>query len=407
MLYHYKDLNLDRLKPRIQRTLADTPISRPCVYMCPYADPQAGDYDYSVACLPSNGTLYDLNVAFFTLSEDKVSGTYGNGVDTTYLTHLRNLSAIRQIVKKLQAAGHEIDVSYIDTPNIHWDSANIPNYVRNTEGEFDADGEIISNDLMENFNPVGRMWDIETEDSAALALTKLMKACFLQGILRDPNYVFIYTTYANRSIDETILTSAIDPNGDEVDQALYKLGFTTFSDLITKRGSLSRLETMSYSSTAQELKDEADAYARQLGGPSSSLNDMRKFISIGVAPGLTDPSVALEIAAACDPTKPDGYRGFMVWAGNCPAGVSLFEAMDAVSKNPELALTIDRSTLPAQKLPPGIRGLGNKEQLLAKVAEQPCVLTTQVTDNPNQFFTRPSDQPAGIPDQTGSVCSVM
>ena len=336
--------DLDVLKPRVQKTLIDTPPMLDSFYFCPYADPKPGDpFDYSLIYRPSADLLYDVNFAFFTVDDNKTTGTYGNGISYQFLTHTRNLSAIRQVARKIQAEGRCVYASFIDTPSIHWDSVNIENFVRNTEGEFDTDGTVITNDLMDDFSPVGRMWDIETEDSAAPAMAKVMKACFLQGVLRDPDhYVFIYTTYANRIIDETILCSPIDQAGDEVDQSLYKLGFRQFSDLITMRGSLSFLETMSYSSTADDRFAEADAYALQLAkGDTTKLNEMRKFISIGVAPDLTDPGQALMIAAACCPSKTDGYGRFMVWAGNCPAGVSLFESMTAVRYNPLLALGID------------------------------------------------------------------
>lgn len=326
-------IDFEALRPLVQKKISSTPPMLPSFYMCPYSDSKPGDpFDYSLIHRPSAELAYDVNIAFFTVDDDKDAGTYGNGISYQFLTHLRNLSAIKQVARKLEEVGRRLYVSFIDTPSIHWDSVNVANFVRNTEGEFDADGLLITNDLMDDFNPVGRMWDIETEDTAALAMAKVMKACFLQGMLRDPeHYVFIYTTYANRPIDETILSSLIDPEGDFVDQSLYQLGFRQFSDLITMRGSLSILETMSYGSSSSERFSEADAYALQLAkGDESKRNDMRKFISIGVAPGLTDPRDALTIAAACDPTLSEGYGRFMVWGGNCPAGVELFESMAAV-----------------------------------------------------------------------------
>jgi hypothetical protein len=126
----------------------------------------------------------------------------------------------------------------------------------------------------------------------------------------------------------------IDPAKGDVDKALYDLGFRKISDFITMRGSLSFLETMSYGGDPESRFQEADTYALQYlaNGDASKLNEMRKFISIGVAPELTATADALTIAAACDPKKEQGYGRFMVWAGNCPEGLSLFNAMIAARK---------------------------------------------------------------------------
>jgi hypothetical protein len=363
---NFKQFDLAISKALVLKTVENTPPRVPSFYICPYADPVPGDYNFSLTSLPKNTTQFGANIAFFTVDDDKEANTYGNGVSMKYLTHLRNFSGIQQLTQILKAAGHPIYVSYIDTPNIHWDAVNIVNFVRNTEGEFDSEREVISNDLMINFNPDGRMWDIETVDTAAPALAKVMKACFLQGVLRDPeHYTFIYTTYANRTIDQIILQSKIEQDGDEVDQVLYQLGFRQFSDLISMRGSLSRLETMSYSSSAPALFDEADTYAKLLGKGTIPTEAMRNFIYIGVAPGLTDPKTALEVAAACDPKKPDGYGGFMVWGANCPAGVAMFEAMDAVQKDPNIASGIDITKLPPKRISAHVEVCGNKNWLIA------------------------------------------
>lgn len=318
------------LKPaHVQKTIQDTPPLLPTFYMTPYADPNPGQgTDYDLKYFPPSDIPCDINIAFITPSDDTL-GTFGNTISDHYLCHLRDRTAIMQLISHMMQMQRRIIVSYIDAPTIHWDKVNPINFVNNTEGTICADGTVFTNDLMTYYQPVGRMWDAETPTPEAMA--ELLKACFLRGIQRDPdNYVFVYTTYANRDIDQIVLNMQIDPNGSPVDQALYQLGFTKVSEFITKRGSLSYLETMSYGGDAQSRFSEADAYALQLGGGDpSTLYAMRKFISIGVAPGLTATADALTIAAACDPTKPEGYGRFMVWAGNCPDGCDLFNQMIA------------------------------------------------------------------------------
>lgn len=326
------------LKPHhVQKFLANTPPLLPTFYNCPYADTNPGkSNDTGLQYFPSSEIPCDINLAFITPSEDTASGKFGNTTSDQYLCHLRDRKAIQQFVGHMKSMGRRIITSFIDSPNIHWDQVNVENFVRNTEGEICADGTVFTNQLMDDYQPVGRMWDAETPEP--LAMAEVMKACFLRGIQRDPdNYVFVYTTYANRpDIDPVILGMKIDPNGSDVDKALYALGFYQVSDFITKRGSLSYLETMSYGGDAPSRFAEADTYAVQYlgGGDPTTLDDMRKFISIGVAPGITDEADALTIAAACDPTKAQGYGRFMVWAGNSPDGLNLFNAMHNAQSQP-------------------------------------------------------------------------
>lgn len=357
----------------VQKTLEDTPPMLPSFYVCPYADPAPGQStDYSLIYFPTADIACDINLAFITPSDDKASGTFGNTISDIYMRHLRGQSAIKQFVAHMRALDRRIFVSYIDAPSIHWDSVNVENFVRNTEGEIAPDGTLFSNDLMDNYQPVGRMWDAETPSAQEMAT--VMKACFLRGLQRDPDhYVFVYTTYANRDIDQLILPMIIDPKKNATDKALYDLGFRQISDFITMRGSLSFLETMSYGADADSRFQEADTYALQYlaKGDASKLNEMRKFISIGVAPGLTDPSEAITIASACDPTKPTGYGRFMVWAGNCPDGLSLFQSMVEACKQP----------LPVA-LPHGDAGLSIKKTFA----------DSRTSGNLNRFFSTPTHQ---------------
>jgi hypothetical protein len=319
----------------VKKNLKDTPALLPTFYVCPYADPNPGQGDdYDLKYFPPSDTACDINIAFITPNDNTTSGTFGNTISDQYLCHVRDRTGIMQLIAHMQQMGRRIITSYIDAPTIHWDKVNIENFVRNTEGDICADGTVLTNDLMTYYQPVGRMWDAETPTPQAMG--EVLKACFLRGIQRDPdNYVFVYTTYANRDIDQIILNTPIDPNGSPVDQALYALGFKNVADFITQRGSLSFLETMSYGEDPQSRFTEADTYAIQLGGGDpSTLYAMRKFISIGVAPGLTAEADALVIAAACDPMKTEGYGRFMVWAGNSPDGVSLFNAMIQAQQQP-------------------------------------------------------------------------
>lgn len=343
---------LEKLKLTVQKKI-NLPALVPTFYICPYAlpDPVVAQYNYDIDHIPDKTLQYDVNYAFLNVDDNQEAGTYGNKTSTVFIGHVLDLSITQQSVQAFQSLGRRVYYSLIDGPNIFWDKVNIPVFVSNTQGQLDPDGKFIANDIVTKLGkPTGFMWDIETEDSAAAAMTKVMKASFLQGILIDPeNYTFIYTTYANRNIDNIILNSTIDPNGDEVDQALCKLGFTRFSDLITKRGNLSFLETMNYGGTAQERFLEAEAYVQQLAQEGDDINEIRKHISIGVAAGLTEPDQALDIAVACNSERSGGYGRFMVWSGNCDAGVNLFDAMYKVWQNPKLAQkdsSLDRSKLP-------------------------------------------------------------
>lgn len=354
----------------VQKTLKDTPPLYPSFYVCPYADTNPGKpNDYSLRYFPTPEIPCDINLAFITPSDDTISGKFGNTSSDVYLCHLRDRIAIKQFVTHMKDAGRRLLISYIDAPTIHWDKVNIENFVRNTEGEALEDGAFFSNDLMETYQPMGRMWDAETP--TAIDMANVMKACFLRGIQRDPdNYVFVYTTYANRDIDAQILTMAIDPTKGDVDKALYDLGFRRIADFITLRGSLSFLETMSYGGDPESRFQEADTYALQYlaNGDASKLNEMRKFISIGVAPELTATADAITIASACDPTLEQGYGRFMVWAANCPEGLSLFNAMIGArgqplpgyfsKEHPEIA------TLPPQKLLFDPKTSGNRNHFL-------------------------------------------
>lgn len=312
----------------VQKKLSNTPPLLPSFYVCPYADAAPGTgLDYSLIYYPPETMLCDINIAFFTPDEDKTKGTYGNTVSDTFLTHQRDKASIIQFVERMESLNRRIIVSYIDTPTIHWDTVNVENFARNTEGEVAPDGTFFSNALIETYHPVGRMWDAETPTPEAMG--KVIKACFLRGLQHNPdNLVFVYTTYANRDVDSIILNMAILQEGDAIDQALYALGFRQISDFITMRGSLSFLETMSYGSDYTSRFQEADAYALQLAkGDASLMFEMRKFISIGVAPGLSSKDDAIQIARACNPETMVGYGRFMVWAGNCPDGLDLFQLM--------------------------------------------------------------------------------
>ena len=313
--------NIKALKARLKKRLSITPTLLPTFYVTPYASSSPGQKnDYSLINYPMN-TACDINLAFF--GPDAT----GNKSDDTYLCSIRDRSAIQEFVACMKDLGRRIILSFIDSETIHWDGVNIENFVRNTEGEITPDGKILSNDL-KNYQSDGRMWDAETPAIDAFAET--MKACFLRGITINPeNYIFVYTTYANRPIDEQILNIVFDATKSPVDAALIQLGFLRFSDLFTKRGpSLSWIETMSYSSDAASRFSEADTYANYLTlGDPTLLNDRRKYISIGVAPFLTSDTDASAIGAACDPAKTDGYGRFMVWSGNCPEGLRLFDLM--------------------------------------------------------------------------------
>ncbi len=266
-------------------------------------------------------------LAFFTPNEDP--GTFGNTLSDRFMTHERDASAISQLAHAIKKAGMAIAAYIIDTPKIKLSQINIPNYVLNTEGEFAADGTFFRNHLIDTYDISGIFWDMETDSTDYVTIAKLMKKCFLEGIRRDPdNYLFAFVTYGDRAIDQ-ILNMTIDKDGDEVDQKLHKLGFECFSDLITKRGNQSRIITMSYNGTAQELFDEGDVYALKYlaKDDASKLYEMRKFVTIGVTPLLTEPGVANTVAAGCDPTKPEGFGQFMIWDGNRPSGLNMFTSM--------------------------------------------------------------------------------
>jgi len=357
-----------------QKKFTGTSLLAPSFYVLPYADsnPGQGD-DYNLTQAPPSDLVCDINLAFFTPSENQETQTYGNRLSDIYISHLCDQESIKQFSAKMRAAGRRVFVSYIDTPNIHWKSVNVTNFVRNTEGQIADDGSLITNKLMEDYVPVGRMWDAETEDSQAnyQALGTIMKACFLQGITRDPdNYVFIYTTYANRDIDAAILLMLINENGDWVDKALYERGYRQISDFITMRGGLSILETMSYGNPPEERFEEADIYAGYLGkGDPTKLNEMRKFISIGVAPGLTSTADACTIAAACDSTTEAGYGRFMVWGANCPDGVALFKSMVQARTQglPKELLEMTGKPMPSTKVKIN-KTSGNRHSFLKAVA---------------------------------------
>ena len=349
----------------------------PNFYTLPYADPDADPKkNPSITIHPAlNPKLdpvkyrCDCTLAFFTPNEDP--GTFGNTLSDKFMTHVRDTSAVEQLAADLHAAGLQVSAAVIDSPNIKYPQVIIPNYVKNTEGEFALNGKFYSNDLLKKYGVDGIMWDAETDSTDYQGFAKLMKACFLAGIKRAPNhYRFTYTTYANRAIDKAILNGVIDPNGDEVDQKLHQLGFENFSDLITKRGNLSCLETMSYGGTAQELFDEGDVYALTYlaKGDPKKLYEMRKFISIGVAPGLTDPGVAKTVAAGCDPTKAQGFGRFMVWNGNCEAGLDLFTSMVDARTEPlpqQLNLSQEVAAARPKKLPPITENSGNRKHFLS------------------------------------------
>ena len=303
----------------VQKTLANTPPLLPTFYVCPYANTAPGTpLDYRLYHCPPATLACDINLAFFTPSDD------GNTVSDKYLCHLRDRTAIKQFVARMKAMNRKILLSYIDAPSIHWDKVDVENFVNNSQGEKAPDGTVFTSDTIDTYQPDGHMWDAETD--FGLEMAKVMKACFLRGIQLDPDhYRFVYTTYADRDIDQQILNMPIDPVADA---ELYELGFRRIADFITMRGSLSWLETMSYGADPASRFQEADNYAVKYlaNGDEKRLNEMRKFISIGVS---ADSSTAdgITIASACDPTKKDSYGRFMVWAGNCPAGVSLFNTM--------------------------------------------------------------------------------
>lgn len=369
---------------RVQKKITDQTTLLPSFYVCPYADPTSTEStNYSLVNYPDASIACDINLAFINPSDDQVKNNLGNTISDNYLCHLRDKVAIKQFIARMQELKRRIFVSYIDAPTVHWDAVNVENFVRNTEGEIAADGTVFTNELMETYQPVGRMWDAETP--AGLAMATVMKACFLRGIQRDPdNYVFIYTTYANRDIDQQILAMVLDPTTSPVDAELYALGFRQISDFITMRGDLSFLETMSYSDPAADRFQEADTYAIQYlaKGDATKLNEMRKFISIGVAPGLTSDDDATTIAAACNPTQVDGYGRFMVWAGNCPAGVSLFSEMIAAQKQPLPAHRVDKELDSIQLInnPEKARISGNRDRFFAPVLSQGGLKTTDVKE---------------------------
>lgn len=365
-------MSKDELKKRAHKHSTDpsAPPLVPSFYVCPYSDSAPGQpTDYSLTIYPPDTIPYDVNIAFFTLND------YGNTIDDTFLTHLRDRPAIQALIAQMQKNNRRIINSMIDTPNINWGNANIENFVRNTEGEFAEDGTFFTNNLMQNYPAVGRMWDAETPAPDAFA--EVMKACFLRGITRDPdNYVFIYTTYADRSIDE-LLNMVFDASKSPVDAELIKLGFLRFTDLFLKRGpGLSWIETMSYSGDAASRFAEADNYAVKYlaQGDASQLNAMRKYLSIGVAPELTAPADAQAIGSACDPSKEEGYGRFMVWAGNCPDGVTLFNNMITARTLPITPLLPKDSTAfetTRKKLPsPSDMRSGNRARLFSKQPEK-------------------------------------
>jgi len=329
-------LKRERAHKEIVLTIEAMP---PTFYSVPYADPAPGSRNPSITKYPPLDRP-DLNceitIAFFTLDDSKTR--YGNTLSTEFLTHVRDESAVEQFAERMQEAGRSVSAIIIDTPSIKLSDSNVPNFVNNTEGEIAADRTFSTCDLIEKYGPiVGRTWDIETDSTDYAGIARVIKACFLRGIERDPDhYLLTYTTFANRAIDQYILNSKIDPNGDAIDQALSKLGFENFTDLITKRGNLSRIETMSYTGTAEELLGEADTYALTYlaKGDAKQLYNMRKFMSVGVDSYQTDTEVAKTVAAACDPTKAEGFGRFMLWNGNCDSGLDMFESMVAARSNP-------------------------------------------------------------------------
>lgn len=305
--------------------------------------------------------------AFFTPNEDP--GTYGNTISDKFMTHQRDASAVSQLARYIKKAGMAIAAYIIDSPNIKLSQLNIPNYALNTEGEFAANGTFFRNNLLDTYETSGIWWDMETDSTDYVTIAKLMKKCFLEGIRRDPNYLFGFVTYGDRAIDQ-ILNMTIDKDGDEVDQELHELGFECFSDLITKRGNFSRIITMSYNGTAQELFDEGDVYALKYlaKGDASKLYEMRKFVAIGVTPLLTDPGVAKTVAAGCDPTKLEGFGQFMVWDGNRPPGLDMFTSMVDARTQPlpkELDMPEKVAAEREKKLPAITKKSGNRPDFLA------------------------------------------
>ena len=368
----------------VQKTLENTPRMLPSFYVCPYADPAPGKpLDYSLVNYPSRTLACDINLAFFTPSDDTTSGTFGNTISDNYLCHLRDRSAIKQFVVRMKAMNRDILLSYIDAPSIHWDKVDVENFVRNTEGEKAPDGTVFTNDLIDNYQPVGRMWDAET--SFGLEMATVMKACFLRGIQLDPDhYRFIYTTYADRDIDQQILNMQLDPDKSEVDKALYELGFRRIADFITMRGSLSWLETMSYGADPAARFQEADNYAVKYlaNGDETRRNEMRKFISIGVSADSSTTD-AITIASACDPSKEGSYGRFMVWAANCPVGVSLFETMVSARHQPLLTAQaherVSSAGIKTPKPSTDVITFGNSSRFFKTPITQPTEPTTDPT----------------------------
>lgn len=357
--------NKTELKQRLEKALLNQPVLLPTFYATPYAASNPGQpTDYALTWFP---TTIDcgISLAFIT------PGVAGNTSDDTYICSVSDRGAIQDFIAAMQKLGRRIILSFIDTPTTHWDSINITNFVRNIIGQMAPDGTIITNDLCKNYPHDGLMFDAETDAITAFAET--MKQSFLAGVTLDPeNFIFVYTTYANRPIDQQILTMEFDETKSTTDADLIELGFLRFIDLFTKRGpSLSYIETMSYGSDAASRMDEADTYAGYLTlGDATLLNDRRKYISIGVAPLLTSDADVVAIGAACDPTKEDGYGRFMVWAGNCPEGLRLFNlAFNA--RQPSFVLPKTEPLLPVAMKPLINKGLsGNRDLFFNEVTNK-------------------------------------
>ena len=325
---HPKDLK----REHVQKVGFDPSKCFPTFYCTAYADPsvEAGPNDYSITLYPPKEMDCDFNFGFININDFKAAGTFANTTTDTYNIHIRDRAAVIQLVNLMKSFGRAIMVSYIDDPDCSWDEVvgkQLINFIRNTEGEVSADGHHFTSNVQAWYQPDGRMMDAETRGSNA-SFADNCKAAFLRGIQTSPDgYRFIYCSYANRSID-TILNEAFTGK-DDIEKELMHLGFNCIADFITKRSpELSQIHTMSYTGAAQSLLAEGDIYALMLAkGDQSKLFDMRKYVSIGVSPNITDPSVANQVATACDPTKAEGFRSYMVWAGNSPAGLAMYQSM--------------------------------------------------------------------------------
>ena len=319
------------LKPEhVIKTSFDPKNLKSTFYCTAYADPHEGQSnDYSLIHYPPANIQADFNFGFININDLKSLGTFGNSSVDNYNIHVRDRVAIMQLAMAMKEDDRSIQVSYIDDPDCSWDDVHLTNFIRNTEGEVAKDKRVYTNNVQSRYLNSGRMMDAET--SAEPAFAENIKASFLRGIELNPDtYRFIYCSYANRPIDAILNQPFSSKNF--IEKRLLSLGFKCIADFITKRSpELSQIHTMSYGGDAQSMLAEGDTYAMMLAkGNKDNLYAMRKYVSIGLSPNITPLDIAKQVAPACDPNKKEGFRSFMVWAGNSPDGVTMYEQATAL-----------------------------------------------------------------------------